>query len=996
MPKRFPFLGLTIALAAMFLAAVPALAQYGTSTGGIYGRVTDEQGGALPGVTVTIKGPGAPQTLFTDSRGEFRAINISPGRYTVTLSLQGFSTVNRENVGVDVGRDTDLSVQMKLSSVAATITVSGEAPVMETRKVQTGAQVTNDELKSIPTSRDPWVVLQTIPGVQMDRINVAGSESGQQSNFSSKGSSGGTFTVDGVNLTDMSALGSSAGYYDFDSFQEMQVVTGGSDPSLAGSGAHLNMITKRGSNDVHGSARVYAVDHHFQSQNLPAEAKTQAAPLGAGNHIDGVQDYGAEAGGPIWRDHLWLWGSYGRDQINLVTAGAIVSGGGVLDKTTLEDTNLKLNVQIVPENSAEIWYLRSDKQKQGRNAGPTHPQPTTWDQILPQNTWKLQDSHVFSSNLFASASYSGQNGNFVLAPEGGLVTQTFLDADANWHNTYEFYSAPRPQRQVKADASVFFNTGSLGHELKAGFSYLKAGVHSTSIWPGDGSGGLAAQTYGDLSDCGGPCAVITRQSSFSASAKYYGAFIGDTMTAGNLTVNLGVRYDRQSGENLPASVPANPTFPNILPVLTYPGGATAFTWKNFEPRFGITYALGANRATIFKGSYARYAEALGTGTVGIPNPLNTAAYAYYTWHDGTGCAAARLDNLVQPCEVDTSPAGFQGSRGYNPANPGVASATPSTIDSNLKAPTTDEVILGLDHELLPGFAVGLNYTYRKFKDLLFDYSGAHDGKGHIYDPTTGRVLTVNDFELARTLTGTLPDGTPFSAPVYQIKPSVLAALGGTPAGRFVHNRSDFNETYNGVELTMTKRLANKWMMRGSFVYNVNKQHGGNAGCIDPTNVLSASSAGAADCANGDYVAVQSTGSGSKGSVFLNSKWQFNVVGMYQLPLGFNVAANVYGRQGYPILYFQRVAGLSDGISRDVVVVPADTFRYKNVYEFDLRGEKVVNISQTATLTLSVDVFNLTNENTVLQRNNRLAQGTTNTIREIQSPRILRFGARVAF
>ncbi|HXM75816.1 MAG TPA: carboxypeptidase-like regulatory domain-containing protein, partial [Thermoanaerobaculia bacterium] len=147
MPKRFPFLGLTIALAAMFLAAVPALAQYGTSTGGIYGRVTDEQGGALPGVTVTIKGPGAPQTLFTDSRGEFRAINISPGRYTVTLSLQGFSTVNRENVGVDVGRDTDLSVQMKLSSVAATITVSGEAPVMETRKVQTGAQVTNDELK---------------------------------------------------------------------------------------------------------------------------------------------------------------------------------------------------------------------------------------------------------------------------------------------------------------------------------------------------------------------------------------------------------------------------------------------------------------------------------------------------------------------------------------------------------------------------------------------------------------------------------------------------------------------------------------------------------------------------------------------------------------------------------------------------------------------------------------------------------------------------------
>src|SRR5262249_1337236 len=161
-------------------------------------------------------------------------------------------------------------------------------------------------------------------------------------------------------------------------------------------------------NDVHGSARVFVVDHHFQSHNIPDEALTQTdkltgKPIGlsSGNHIDSVQDYGAEAGGPVWHDHLWLWGSYGRDQINLATAG------GAFDKTTLEDFNVKANAQIVPSNSVEIWYLRSDKLKFGRNAGITHPQETTWDQILPQNTWKIQDSQVFSSSLFASASYSG-------------------------------------------------------------------------------------------------------------------------------------------------------------------------------------------------------------------------------------------------------------------------------------------------------------------------------------------------------------------------------------------------------------------------------------------------------------------------------------------------------------------------------------------------------------------------------------------------------------
>ena len=969
MAKRFPWIVSAVALVAL-LVAMPGLSQFGQSTGGIHGKVVAETGGALPGVSVLIKGPGAPQTMFTDARGEFHSVNLPPGHYTLTLALSAFSSVSRENVTVNIGRDTELTIPMKLSAVAATVTVTGETPVLDTRRVQTGATVDQQELKSIPTARDPWVILQTIPGIQLDRVNVAGSESGQQSTFTSKGSAGGTFQVDGVNLTDMSALGASAGYYDFDSFQEMQVITGGSDPSVQGSGAHLNMITKRGTNDIHGSARIFAVDKHFQSNNLPAEAKAQSVPLASGNHIDSVQDYGAEAGGPVWKDHLWLWGSYGRDQINLITAG------GVSDKTTLEDFNAKVNAQFVPSNSIEGWYLRSDKLKFGRSAGITRPQETTWDQILPQNTWKIQDSQVFSSSLFASAQYSGQNGVFNLTPEGGLAKQTFLDADGVWHNSYEFYSAPRPQRQVRADTSFFFNTGGLGHELKAGFSYLKAGVNSTSIWPGDGANGLAAKTYGDLFDCDVPCAVITRDGQFSAQAKYFGVFVGDTMTMDRLTVNVGVRYDKQYGENLPSSPAGNPSFPTILPALNYPGRGRDFTWKNYEPRVGINYALGANRTTVLKASYARYAEALGTGTVSIPNNSAGSAYAYYAWNDRNG------DNLVQPGEVDTSPAGFQFSRNYNPASPGSVGTPTSNVDPNLKAPTTDEIIAGVDHELLSGLAVGVNYTYRKFKDQLYSAR---------YDSATGRILNRNDYVQYTTLTGTLPNGNPYSQPVYNIDRPVITALGGVPPGFLTFNRPDFNTTYNGVELTLNKRLANRWLARGSFVYNANKQHVGLNGCADPTNVLSTSTVNAQTCRDNDFIAT-----GGKGSTYLNSKWQFNAVGMYQLPLGFNIAANLYGRQGYPINYYRRSSGVTDRLTRNVVVVAADDERYKNVYEFDLRAEKVATITQTANLTLSLDVFNVTNQNTVLQRQNRLNLASTNTIREIQSPRIYRFGARLSF
>jgi hypothetical protein len=262
MSKRFPWIVSAIVFAVCAMVLPGSLyAQFGSATGAIFGKVVDEQGGVLPGVAVIVKGPGAPVTVYTDARGEFRVTNIDAGNYTLTVSLQGFSTVDRENVVVQLGKNTELTIPMKLSAVAATVTVSGEAPLLETKRVATGAQISQQELSSIPTARDPWVVLQSSPGVQTDRINVGGSESGQQSNFRSHGSAYGTFAVDGVNFTDMSLPGAvpagSAGYYDFDSFQEMQVITGGSDASIQGSGAHLNMVTKRGTNEIHGSARLY-------------------------------------------------------------------------------------------------------------------------------------------------------------------------------------------------------------------------------------------------------------------------------------------------------------------------------------------------------------------------------------------------------------------------------------------------------------------------------------------------------------------------------------------------------------------------------------------------------------------------------------------------------------------------------------------------------------------------------------------------------------------
>jgi hypothetical protein len=312
-----------------------------------------------------------------------------------------------------------------------------------------------------------------------------------------------------------------------------------------------------------------------------------------------------------------------------------------------------------------------------------------------------------------------------------------------------------------------------------------------------------------------------------------------------------------------------------------------------------------------------------------------------------------------------------------------------TFASNFHAPLTDELLAGIDHELFPAFAVGVTYTYRKFTDLLFR-------------SRTG--LTRDDYVLDRIVTGTLPDGTAYSAPLYVIRDGVEV-----PPGYVYSNRDGYDQTYHGVDLTLTKRLANRWMARGSFTYSWNKQHVDASGCVDPTNVVPGQSLNVGDpqtgytaqtCADNVVAGFRSTGSGDKASVFLSSKWQFYLNAMYQLPLGFNVAGSFFGRQGYPINWFRRFQG-ADGEIRDLAVSDLDNQRYDDVYDLDLRIEKVVPITATANVTISADCFNVTNEDTVLQRFNRLnrtnlAVGNTNDIKEIQSPRVWRFGLRVAF
>jgi hypothetical protein len=959
--------------------------------GNIYGRVADEGGGPLPGVLLTLTGVGAPRTTSSGNNGEFRFLSLDPGTYSIKAELSGLTTVERSNVDVSIGSNTEVTIPMRVTGVAATVTVTSEVPLLDTRKERAGTVFSQEEMKAIPTARDPWGILQQTPGVLQDNVITGANNNGQQSVFVGKGTNfnNNAWTMDGVSITDLAATGASPTYYDFDAFQEVQMTTGGTDPSIVASGVTLNMVTKRGTNDVHGSARIFQTPEETEATNLPEEAEEQGL---LPNRIDSVRDYGAEVGGPAWQDHIWLWGAYGRTDINTTTPGGP-------DNTQLENYNAKINIQPIESNALTGFYFRGNKTKQGRGAGSTRPPETSWNQAGPSHIWKLDDSQVFGSNLVASASYSYTLTPFSLTPRGGLDAEMYRDAARVWHGSFYFDDNYRPQHQLQGNLSYFFNTGSLGHELKLGASRVTFQSKHSRLIPGDG-------VFGDervipTHDPDFPLtANITRGVQEGQDIEVTGGFLGDTITTGNLTLNLGLRYDTSKGHNLPSNVAANEAFPDLLPALTYPGGPEEAEIDAWSPRLGISYALGAQKTTLLRGSYSRFSGGVDTSVVGLTNPTGLQAStlgnptAQYWWNDLNGDHRVDRNELCLTCPVNP--------QGFDPTNPGSAFSV-NRIDPDLDAPTTDEIIVGIDHQVLPEFVVGLSYTYRESKDFIWNCPIALDNSAN--------CLSNSDFALfSNGEEGFDRDGNSigFTGPIYYIPALTVddplfneGIANAYTYGLFATNRPDYKTTYHGVELQLNKRLSNRWMAHASFTWSDWKSKVDNVatGCIDPTNQVG-SFAGVWEGAQGRG---SSCGDGEiaydyNGVNWLNAKWAFNVSAMYQLPLNFSIAGSFYGRQGYPVPYAVFVDPGDGWGARSVALDAADANRGDDVFQLDLSAQKVLPLGTKIDVTLIVDAFNVFNDDTILFRNYDATGpvGTIGDILTIQNPRVFRFGARVSF
>ena len=708
-----------IVLCSIWLAATPAVAQQ--TTGSITGRIVDDQGAAVPGATVTAKSAatGFTRTDVSDGEGIFRLTALPVGNYDMTTELSGFSKVETKGIIVNVGQTLDLNFTMKLATVSETITVNAETPLIQTTSSSVGGVVDVQRIENLPLNGRQFANLAaTIPGVGL----AFHSDPTKSTQYSPQIGGGNgrniNYQIDGGDNND-DTVGGLLQLFPLEAIQEFNFVTQRYKAEYGRSnGGVMNIVTKSGTNDFHGS-------WFTTTRNDSLNSKTFTEKL---NKLEKGEyeryQYGGSFGGPIVQNKAHFFAAYERTQQDKTqsvnTLGMFPSQDGVFTTPARENLfTAKGSANITPSQYLSVRY--------GRN---------TNSQVYGATTRRVQDSWGDSTNKFNSIN---MNHNWVL---GGSKLNEFVFQYADFGNNVTArtgaaqetfpngviigYNSNTPQTteqhkfQFKDDFSwSLTGGGGLGHDFKAGVNFINEPHLFVTF-----SSGSTDYAYTHLTnDTAGPISAISRNkpgSSANLPMKQFGMYFQDDWrVTDRLTVNAGLRYDIVTGFDLDQSKITNfvaltqaaaaGRF-NGVPGFEEFGRKTGEDTNNWQPRIGAVYDLRGNGKDVVRAGWGIYydfgytnANILfpglsvqgGSGvifsasnTAGIRNP------------DGSFFAVGQPITNVRN-EIDTSLPLFSS----NVAAPGI------------KQPWTSQLSAGWSHELAHNTVLDVDYVHIQGKDL---------------------------------------------------------------------------------------------------------------------------------------------------------------------------------------------------------------------------------------------------------------------------------------
>ncbi|MFN2385932.1 MAG: TonB-dependent receptor domain-containing protein [Thermoanaerobaculia bacterium] len=395
----------------------------GTTTGDIRGKVIDESGSALPGVTVsaTSNETGLLRSDTSQADGGFVLRLLPPGRYRVAASLSGFQPVQLPEVRVTLGSSTPIDVSMRVSPVTESVTVSAEAGLIDPTSTDLSKTIGETKIQSLPINQRNFLDFAlTTPGVTQERGPQSGAASTSGLSINGQSPRYNNVVVDGLDNND-SAVGSVRSTFSQEAVQEYQVVQSPFNSEYGKTaGGIINIVTRSGSNDVHGSAFYFFRDdslseesHLLRDVDDPAVDPSDVFPDSNKTPFEQNQ-YGASFGGPILRDRLFFFGAAERLDVsdaNIVTipdaAVAVIAGAGFDVQNGVvpfdrERTNYLFKLDLVP-HSSHTFALR------GTYSEETDENQQSWGGLVARSNGGVRDiedtavaltgTSVFSANL---------------------------------------------------------------------------------------------------------------------------------------------------------------------------------------------------------------------------------------------------------------------------------------------------------------------------------------------------------------------------------------------------------------------------------------------------------------------------------------------------------------------------------------------------------------------------------------------------------------------
>jgi outer membrane receptor protein involved in Fe transport len=951
MPRRILLnVPLLAGLAILLALPVAARAQSLAAGGAIQGTVTDESGGVLPGVNVTIRntGTGVVRETTTDAAGVYRAPLLPVGNYDVTGALTGFATTKRPNLTLNIGQVLDADLTMKVAAAQEEVTVTAEAPIVEPNRTHQASTVGERAVANLPVNGRNFIdFVLTTPGVTRDTRGGDISFAGQRGVLNS-------LVIDGADNNNtffgqtLGRTGSGRAPYQFsqDAVQEFQVNRNAysAEYGRAG-GAVINVVTKSGTNDFHGSAFEFFRDKSLNANTWANKIRNPVAPRATFR----VHQFGASLGGPVRKDKAFFFFSYDgqrQDIPNPITLtlppdvlnstdpatqrglALINAAAGDYVVTRNQDVFLgKLDYQLDAKHRLSLRYNHQNfTGGNNESTGPTSAEEHTGDSLVHTRSVNASFSSVFSGNL-----YNELRAQWARDEEPGLANIDSPEVTARQGGGTvlifgrNFFS-PRETtiKRFQIADTVTWIRGA--HSWKGGFDvnfdrifnffpgnfggrYLFNSVASLGRGIPNGAGENYQQAF---------AGVNTTGPETHPDLNEYAVFLQDEWKASrSVTLTLGLRYDLQDM--------AQPDVRNPDPQLAAAGIDTSFIRvdkNNIGPRVGFAWTPSAR--TVVRAGYGLFygrTPSIMIGTAHSGNAVNVQTITF------TGSLVPTYPNVFATIPT------------------GAALPRPSVqfFDPDFESPQVHQASAGLERALSNDTAVAVSYLF-----------------------VAGRSLALSrDFNVGDPVPTPIPvqGGGSLLVRRYPTRPF-------SSFDRLVRFESTGRSNYHGATLEMKRRFRGSLL--ANLAYTLSQVKDNNPDSVNV--VLGGSDDGRFPLDPRDRSADYTFGGNDvRHRVVFSGLWELNywkgssrVAGALLNGWAFSWIATA--NSGYP--YSERVTNdlNNDGNrSNDVVPGQRNSHRLPWTRNLDARLSRRVSLGKQVRLELIAEAFNALNSTNISTR-----------------------------